>query len=595
MATAAVAAAVAAAAAMAATAVAAAPAVAAALVAAAAAVATAVAAAAAGSAAAPVVASTAGPGASEVLSVGAAATTSLVPAFVADSGATSPIAQLSFTLDSGASSCFFRDCTDLTPLYTPVTVALAYPSVGSVVAHSTTILPSPVAPSGFLTCYYTPSFSRNLVGVSHLHDLGVITNSPLDEPVASCTVGATGVPLASFHRSPRVAYPASSLACAAVHSLRRGSATLHLDIWGPSPVRGPRQECYFMIVVDDYSRYTTVLPLRWKADVPTVLEPWLLVRGDAQAICGLRLHVDRGAADYHVWGSLAHVRAPGTNTSSPHTRACVFLGFPLYTSGWQLYDPVTCQFFSSQDVTFDDSPPPSCPAPSGVSHVTLRSSPLQRPVPIMSGGAGGAAAEGVCIGATGACGAGSGGAGGVRVETTSEEDTAVLTQRPRPASPPGFLSVPQFPPRSPLRPVAAEPGGVPVEGTGVPGGVVGGGSGFGGPEARDTGITTPTPCTQERVEELRPQQQVQLQPYQERVEELRPQQQVQMQPQQERVEEESRLQQQVQLQPPRERVEEEPHLEQEEQQQGQAPPQQTSEEAEQQRLRDLPDPTPARL
>ncbi|CAI7793919.1 unnamed protein product [Closterium sp. NIES-54] len=56
--------------------------------------------------------------------------------------------------------------------------------------------------------------------------------------------------------SPRVACSASSLACAAVHSLRRGSAvrcpllllvpatkapfhTLHLDVWDPSPVRGP--------------------------------------------------------------------------------------------------------------------------------------------------------------------------------------------------------------------------------------------------------------------------------------------------------------------------------------------------------------------
>ncbi|CAI7796428.1 unnamed protein product [Closterium sp. NIES-53] len=48
---------------------------------------------------------------------------------------------------------------------------------------------------------------------------------------------------------------------------------LHLDVWGPSPVLPPRQEHYFLIVVDDYSRYTTVFPLRWKADVPTILEP----------------------------------------------------------------------------------------------------------------------------------------------------------------------------------------------------------------------------------------------------------------------------------------------------------------------------------
>ncbi|CAI7854589.1 unnamed protein product, partial [Closterium sp. NIES-54] len=54
--------------------------------------------------------------------------------------------------------------------------------------------------------------------------------------------------------------------------------TLHLDILGPSPVLGPRQEHYFLIVVDDYSRYTTVFTLRRKADMPTVLEPWLLAR-----------------------------------------------------------------------------------------------------------------------------------------------------------------------------------------------------------------------------------------------------------------------------------------------------------------------------
>ncbi|CAI7807116.1 unnamed protein product [Closterium sp. NIES-53] len=247
-------------------------------------------------------------------------------------------------------SCFFRDCTDLTPLHTPVTVALADPSVGSVIAHSTTILPCPAAPSGFLTGYYTPSFSRNLVGVSHLHDLGVITTFPLDEPVASCTVGATGVPLATFHREPgsglyplhtrshhtrsgqvtRRSYASAGwyvtvssqvslshlprflarLRRRALLASRVGSAlpltpprsppttapfqTLHLDVWGPSPVRGPREERYFLIVVDDYSRYTTVLPLRRKAGMPTVLELWLLVRGDAQALCGLCLHSDRG-------------------------------------------------------------------------------------------------------------------------------------------------------------------------------------------------------------------------------------------------------------------------------------------------------------
>ncbi|CAI5967716.1 unnamed protein product [Closterium sp. NIES-64] len=44
-------------------------------------------------------------------------------------------------------------------------------------------------------------------------------------------------------------------------------------------------------------------------------------------------------------------------------------------------------------------------------------------------------------------GASSGGAGGVGVEAPLVEDTAALSRRSRPASPPGFPSVPQFPPR----------------------------------------------------------------------------------------------------------------------------------------------------
>ncbi|CAI7885668.1 unnamed protein product [Closterium sp. NIES-53] len=40
--------------------------------------------------------------------------------------------------------------------------------------------------------------------------------------------------------------------------------TLHMDVWGPARVRGQGHECYFLLVVDDYSRYTTVFPLRRK-------------------------------------------------------------------------------------------------------------------------------------------------------------------------------------------------------------------------------------------------------------------------------------------------------------------------------------------
>ncbi|CAI7895585.1 unnamed protein product [Closterium sp. NIES-53] len=207
------------------------------------------------------------------------------------------------------------------------------------------------------------------------------------------------------------------------------------------------------------------------------------------------------AADYRVWGSLAHVRAPGANKLSARTRTCVFRGFPPSTFGWQFYDPVTCQLFSSQGVTFEKSVSyyKSCPhhgseslSPQlfqGVSQVTPRSSPPQRLVHAMSGGAGGAAAEGEGIGA------GSGCLGGVGVETTPVEDTGVLSRRPRPASPLGFPPVPQFHTRSSLQLVDVESGDVSAGGTGSLEGVVGGVSGFGGAGARDAGPPAPTPCT----------------------------------------------------------------------------------------------------
>ncbi|CAI7874605.1 unnamed protein product, partial [Closterium sp. NIES-54] len=55
---------------------------------------------------------------------------------------TAPAAALhTFTLDSGASRCFFRNNTTLTPLFAPLPVKLADPSGGPVLARSSTVLP----------------------------------------------------------------------------------------------------------------------------------------------------------------------------------------------------------------------------------------------------------------------------------------------------------------------------------------------------------------------------------------------------------------------------------------------------------------------
>ncbi|CAI7784425.1 unnamed protein product [Closterium sp. NIES-54] len=76
--------------------------------------------------------------------------------------------------------------------------------------------------------------------------------------------------------------------------------TLHMDVWGPAPVGGTNQECYFLLVVDDHTRYTTVFPLRRKADVSGVLIPWIratrcqLRERFSRDFPVLRLHSERG-------------------------------------------------------------------------------------------------------------------------------------------------------------------------------------------------------------------------------------------------------------------------------------------------------------
>ncbi|CAI7743869.1 unnamed protein product [Closterium sp. NIES-54] len=107
-----------------------------------------------------------------------------------------------FTLDSGASRCFFRDSTTLTPLSAPVPARLVDPSGGPVVASSSTVLPCPAVPSGSLSGLHLPSFSTNLVSTAALQDAMVTTTTPGGQRVSICTCTRTGYHLATFTRRP---------------------------------------------------------------------------------------------------------------------------------------------------------------------------------------------------------------------------------------------------------------------------------------------------------------------------------------------------------------------------------------------------------
>ncbi|CAI7898351.1 unnamed protein product [Closterium sp. NIES-54] len=376
-------------------------------------------------------------------------------------GTASTEALHTFTLDSGASRCFFRDRTALEQLARPVAVSLADPSGGPVLATSSTVLPCLAVPSGTLSGLYLPSFSTNLVAGFALQDGGVHHFTLAYERVTHCTCARTGRHLATFTRqpgsylytltneSPQVAASASAsvqrlrgmhsrylvsglprvlpplppspappcLPCvegrqrATPHSssfppTEAPLQTLHLDVWGPARVRGQGHERYFLLVVDDYTRYTTVFPLRTKGEVPDVLIPWiraarLQLRDRFQSeFPVLRLHSDRGvqyaahqlnlwprvsapetsptllwtgqvgdAPRFRVWGAHAFVRDTTTSKLSARAVSCVFLGFVPDAPGWQFYHPTLRRVIPSQDVTLTNPLPHQGPAPSGVSQV----------------------------------------------------------------------------------------------------------------------------------------------------------------------------------------------------------------------------------
>ncbi|CAI7854744.1 unnamed protein product [Closterium sp. NIES-54] len=450
----------------------------------------------------------------------------------------SAVALHTFTLDSGASRCFF-------------------------LARASTVLSCPAVPSGSLSGLHLPTFSTNLVSNAAIQDVWVDTFIPVGQRVAICTLytlttasaevdeagqvaassqvstsgqlaascscrvlshqnlllhrrlGHPSLPrLCSMHSRPLVSglprslpslprLPAPPcLPCvegrqhAAPHSSEFPPTTtplqtLHMDVRGPAPVGGTDQERYFLLVVDHYTRYTTVFPLRRKADVsetsPTLR--WTGKAGDASV--------------FRVWGALSLIHDAKASKLSSRTLRCVFLGFPTDVLPWQFYQPRSRRVFSSQDVTFDDSDcfyklhphasyrvplaplfflpvppqvdplPPQGPAPSSVSQVDPP--PLVEPLEISSDSSG--PAEG---------------------GDPTADDTAATRCSPRFETPPGFSPRPSSPPPQPAavdpgaETAGAEPGVAETEGEGSggaeTGGAVTGGAAIGG--AGSGGVAT---------------------------------------------------------------------------------------------------------
>ncbi|CAI7887061.1 unnamed protein product [Closterium sp. NIES-53] len=176
-----------------------------------------------------------------------------------------------------------------------------------------------------------------------------------------------------------------------------------MDVWGPARVRGQGHKRYFLLVVDDYSCYTT-LRESFGSDFPVLrlhsdrggefssarLGAFCRARGIRQTFTlpaspqqngiaerriGMVMDVARtamihAAAPHFLWPFAVQYAAHQLNLQprgvcrnlsadklSPRAVPCVFLGFPPDAPGWQFYHPTSRRVLSSQDVTFDESVP----------------------------------------------------------------------------------------------------------------------------------------------------------------------------------------------------------------------------------------------
>ncbi|CAI7856916.1 unnamed protein product, partial [Closterium sp. NIES-53] len=175
-----------------------------------------------------------------------------------------------FTLDSGASRCFFRDITTLTPLSAPVWVRQADPSGGLVVARSSTVL-SYLAPVSICTCTRTGRYLATFTHRPGSSLYTLVTESPqhhrLRHPSLPRLRGMHSRLLVSGLPKPLSPLPPSlaphCLPCiegrqrAAPHSsfppMTAPLQNLHMNMLSSARFNGQGRKRYFLLVVDDYT------------------------------------------------------------------------------------------------------------------------------------------------------------------------------------------------------------------------------------------------------------------------------------------------------------------------------------------------------
>ncbi|CAI7898997.1 unnamed protein product [Closterium sp. NIES-54] len=195
--------------------------------------------------------------------------------------------------------------------------------------------------------------------------------------------------------------------------------TLHMDVWGPARISGQSRERYFLLVVDDYTRYTTVFPLRIKGqDLPVLrlhsdrggefssnlLREFCCGEGIVQSFTLPDSPQQNGIAEHRIGLDMEVAHTSMIHVAAPHFLWPFVVQYAAHQLNlWprQFYHLTSRRVLPSQDVTFDESVPfyrlfpysstPPLPLP-------LFLAPGPPPVIVGSGAARGAASGGAASG-----------------------------------------------------------------------------------------------------------------------------------------------------------------------------------------------------
>ncbi|CAI7789796.1 unnamed protein product [Closterium sp. NIES-53] len=139
--------------------------------------------------------------------------------------------------------------------------------------------------------------------------------------------------------------------------------TLHMDVWGPARVRGQGHERYFLLVVDDYSRYTTVFPCTARARggefSSALLGAFYRAQGIRQTFTLLASLQQNGIAERRIGMVMDVARTSMIHAAAPHFMWPFAVQYAAHQLNLQprFYHPTSRRVLSSQDVTLDESVP----------------------------------------------------------------------------------------------------------------------------------------------------------------------------------------------------------------------------------------------